>query len=66
MFHLVRPIVFDAFSLLNSICKSHMFPLLAILALGNAKIHVHSLYYSDITSYIERSVNDYFSRETAL
>ena len=37
--------------------KSDMFLLLAILALGNTKVHVCGSYGSDIASYIEAAID---------
>ena len=47
------PIVFWAFHAIYIACKSDMFLLLAILALGNSRIHVGPIYCSDIAFDIE-------------
>ena len=49
----VKSIIFD----LDITCVSGMIPLLVVLVLRNAKIHVDSSNHSDITSYIKVPVN---------
>ena len=66
VFCFVGFITFDTFYPLNPIYKSHVALHLAILILEYARIHVHSIYCSDVASYIERPVNESFSREAAL
>ena len=47
------PIVFWTFHAIYIACKSGMFLLPAILALGNSRIHVGPIYCSDIAFDIE-------------
>ena len=63
---LVRPIAFNAFSLLDMTYPGHMTPFLAILALQDSWVHICSLYYSNKASYIEVSVDDHFHIGTIL
>ena len=53
VFDLVRSIVFDTFRSLNSANKGNISPFLAVLILGNARIHVGLTNDSDMAFYIK-------------
>jgi len=54
------------FETLNLARKGCVSPFPAIFALGNSRVHVGTLYSSNMASYIEAMVNKNFSRCTAL
>ena len=57
----VWTIALDAFSSLNATRKGGVFPLPAILALGNSWIHVRTSNCGDVIAHIEAPVNEKFS-----
>lgn len=61
VFNLVGFIAFDVFRFLSSAYKSHMFPFLAVLVLGDAKIHTGSTNGGNMAFYIKATVNEGFS-----
>jgi len=60
MFNFIEAIAFVAFETINTTRKSGMIPLPTILVLRNTKVHICSSNSSNITSYIETSVNKAF------
>jgi len=66
VFSLVRTITLDTLGALDMAEYSHMFPLPAILALRDARVHVGSLNSHNKPPYIEISVNKTFSLTSAL
>jgi len=57
MFGFMRTIATNIFGLLNSAQKGKMFPLPAVLALEDAKVHVCTSDSGNISFYIEPPVN---------
>jgi len=47
-------------------CKSYMFLLLAILALGDTRVYIYFLNSSDIAAYVGAFINQVFSFCTTL
>lgn len=56
----MRTIILDTFDFLNSTQKYRVVPPLTILTLGDSRIHVCSSNGSNVVTYIEASVNEYF------
>jgi len=56
----IRTIALHTFGPLSVAYTSHMVPFPTVLALRNSWIHVSSADSSDIASYIEASVDDFF------
>jgi len=57
----VRTIALHTFGPLNVVYASCVAPFPTVLALKNSWIHVSSIDSSDIASYVEVSVDDFFS-----
>ena len=66
MFNSMRTIILLVFSIIYTISKSGMFPLLVIFVLRNARVHISSLDNCNILSYIEIFVNKTLSICTIL
>lgn len=66
MFNSMRTIVLLVFSIIYTISKSGIFPLLVIFVLRNARVHISSLDNCNILSYIEIFVNKTLSLCTIL
>ena len=66
MFNSMRTIILLVFSIIYTISKSGMFPLLVIFVLRNARVHISSLDNCNILSYIEIFVNKTLSLCTIL
>jgi len=66
MFRFVQPIAFDTFGSLDAARVCGMSPFPAVFTLGDSRIHVCSLYRSDVFAHIEASVNEEFSISPAL
>ena len=66
MFRFIGAIILYTLSFLNSVWKCHMSLLLAILLLGDSRIHICTLDGCNITSNIERPVNKIFSIKPTL
>ena len=66
MFNSIRTIILLVFSIIYTISKSGMFPLLVIFVLRNARVHISSLDNCNILSYIEIFVNKTLSLCTIL
>jgi len=66
IFGFMRFVALDALGSLNIAGQSCVFPLPAILALRNTRIHIGTLNGSDVLSNIEASVDETFSLTSTL
>jgi len=66
MFGFMRTIVFSIFGPLNSTWKDNIFSLLAVLTLGNTRVHVYTSNSGNMASYIKAPVNQSFCFTTTL
>jgi len=66
MFGFVKAIALNTFSSLESAQECCMSPLLTVLALRDTWVHVSTPDSGDIVSYVEVSVNEFFSLTDAL
>ena len=66
VFRSVWSIALDALGILDSTREGSMFPLLAVFALGDAWVHVHSSNSSDIPVDVKAPVDETLSFVTAL
>ena len=66
MLNLMRSITFDIARFLSLIHEGSVSPLLTVLILEDIRIHIYSLNYCDMTSYIKALVDQRFSGSTTL
>lgn len=64
VFCLVRSIIFNIPRSLSPADKSSISLFLAILVLGDTRIHISSLYHGNVTSYVKASINKHFGSRT--
>ena len=64
VFCLVRSIIFNIPRSLSPADKSSIPPFLAILVLGDTRIHISSSYHGNVTSYVKASINKHFGSRT--